>query len=1367
MRNEAAAKDPQFSCCPIDIPACEKEKQKQKNLKTKKEIKNSKSKTNEIESDVSVENDRIFVMSELKFPALLSQGRHAEVMDVIVDTGAGQGYLLLPKTSKPQWSLDSCNYSVRLADGSVSHINHSLTATLRVDSTDYQVVLRVLPSRDKTASILAGRGLIQTLGLNLRGASVWSANNRLLCPSDCESAPIDAPVPTTTPTCTDTASASAVPDCQQVDRSPAMPMKTCPDIASASVVSDCRQAAMPSANIAETCSDTNNAFSVSECTQVNLPAVTDPAVANPVVMPSCHSRARSKSSLEKHWTTVVVDDSVFAMKETDEGPLVVESPTTDVEPMKLLNKCSGMCLPEAENAEESVIFESSEDDYNLATLILSEIADQKERQLLYCPSAQLELIPLSPNAKRDLPDQTHQFILRLPLPDSAPVSSAHRSYSRILYEKLKLEHRKQFDALTQQYVDAGWWVEVDSRDPRATSATDVFLHKAGSDKGRLVCDFRQFNKLFRDVSSSVPLIEHILLLMRTESFKHVFIGDCSKAFYRVKLSPPLPLQAGKRTFLCNRVSFGLSMGPETLRESLGFLLDSWKAHMSCRNKSGHLSLFIDDFQLLSEDDLKASLIHLLRRCGFAVSRKKAQMDYPISVFGCSIDKANECISASPPAFEQIKEIIDEFRLKPTKRLAFALGGKISYDPMRTHSKLKVLGDILRSVIGSYKISWDTVIHYACPEDKKLVDSLLSAIQELVSLPGEPSKISGKVSDIALFTDASIYGYGNVIDINDSLKLQIGGVWRKSQSSYHANRLEGLSLLRGMRYLAEFLRFKAATCFSAETLKPTIAIRTDSKTVLAWIGGRPPTDVMNSLEYRMLTRLQKALYSEAIELKLYGTVRISHISGSKNIDADTLSRIAADFRSFRSKKKPDPVCAIEDDSDFPDLSTNLPDFLELMAADCYDFPQFIERFRSICLAFDTLCNRFGNDRDPILRLVQILQRSLHANTQYIQQDGIFFHEFTDVTGARIKRPVLPSHFPRICELLIRTYHRQNGHRGSNYDVSFVLTRSPFFVEKSLRTCQRVISKCLICAMHRTRPVVCEPAHTVPRDFTLPPFTRLSVDILHITKRDLVLTAMCIDTGLLCLIHATDLTIGSISAALKILACRYCVNLKYIHWDNAPTFVSAKMKNDLLLSGHPDIEFSFTPPGGSKQNPIERCHREVWSIIRSRGFVKKLRNVQEWKSRLEEIACVINQRPLCRTDDDRILTPCSLAFGSSYGLDGSRVQAVREYFYTQCFLIRRRRHNPHQRRAQLVTGAFVLVHKPNPTKDELPYQVGRLIENAAGVAIVRMGGKNVRVPVTSIAPLESVDSPEGRVVTESTESTREMSLSTSQPSASIQN
>jgi hypothetical protein len=78
-----------------------------------------------------------------------------------------------------------------------------------------------------------------------------------------------------------------------------------------------------------------------------------------------------------------------------------------------------------------------------------------------------------------------------------------------------------------EYVAAGWWQRVEESDARAKHPTDVFLHKPGTPKGRLVCDFRPFNAIFTDVSSSVPLIEHVLTLVRTESFKYVFAGDCS------------------------------------------------------------------------------------------------------------------------------------------------------------------------------------------------------------------------------------------------------------------------------------------------------------------------------------------------------------------------------------------------------------------------------------------------------------------------------------------------------------------------------------------------------------------------------------------------------------------------------------------------------------------------------------------------------------------------------------------------------------------------------------------------------------------------------------------------------------------------
>jgi hypothetical protein len=127
-------------------------------------------------------------------------------------------------------------------------------------------------------------------------------------------------------------------------------------------------------------------------------------------------------------------------------------------------------------------------------------------------------------------------------------------------------------------------------------------------------------------------------------------------------------------------------------------------------------------------------------------------------------------------------------------------------------------------------------------------------------------------------------------------------------------------------------------------------------------------------------LQKALHAEMLELKLYGQVTISHISGIDNVHADALSRIGADLRTSRRLQKPDKVQAIEEPADFPVSLSTLPEFLEYIAADSYDFSQFMESFRFIWLTFDTLCNRFDSDRDPILDLCRFCKD--HSNQKRI-------------------------------------------------------------------------------------------------------------------------------------------------------------------------------------------------------------------------------------------------------------------------------------------------------------------------------------------------------------------------------------------------
>ncbi len=74
-------------------------------------------------------------------------------------------------------------------------------------------------------------------------------------------------------------------------------------------------------------------------------------------------------------------------------------------------------------------------------------------------------------------------------------------------------------------------------------------------------DFRQLNR-FYPASAKIPRISHSLTLLRLVKSEYLVIGDCKSAFYRIRLAKPVWIHAGGKDFLCYRMAFGLSMGPE-------------------------------------------------------------------------------------------------------------------------------------------------------------------------------------------------------------------------------------------------------------------------------------------------------------------------------------------------------------------------------------------------------------------------------------------------------------------------------------------------------------------------------------------------------------------------------------------------------------------------------------------------------------------------------------------------------------------------------------------------------------------------------------------------------------------------------------
>jgi hypothetical protein len=75
-----------------------------------------------------------------------------------------------------------------------------------------------------------------------------------------------------------------------------------------------------------------------------------------------------------------------------------------------------------------------------------------------------------------------------------------------------------------------------------------------------------------------------------------------------------------------------------------------------------------------------------------------------------------------------------------------------------------------------------------------------------------------------------------------------------------------------------------------TKNASIVFRSDSKSAVGWMNGRPPRDA-NAVEYRRILRLQQGLHEEFQLLKkIVPDSSVLHLSGEDNSEADYLSRI---------------------------------------------------------------------------------------------------------------------------------------------------------------------------------------------------------------------------------------------------------------------------------------------------------------------------------------------------------------------------------------------------------------------------------------------------------------------------------------------
>jgi hypothetical protein len=996
-------------------------------------------------------------------------------------------------------------------------------------------------------------------------------------------------------------------------------------------------------------------------------------------------------------------------------------------------------LDSASARSDSVSLPLSESSKKQIDRLLQVLEGSGSHPLLHAPgSIRLRSVSSVAGCVRDTPEQTHFFELRLKPPERPPEKP--HLYAASMMRKLTNAQQGLVAQAVDEYVAAGWWRRTD--DVTTLPVSNVFAVPKGPTNVRLVCDMRAVNAMYPSTVMDQPQIPFSLAALRLRR-GFVAVGDCRSAFYRVRLADPIPLYVGPLgLYHCDRMCFGLSYGPEGLAASLGALFDIFQRFYSVAG-----SLYVDDFWINpSRPESLAILLGLLARCGFDVSAAKFQSsngDGSVEIFGVEVEfkKEDPCSSMTlcdrSAALKECLAVLSSSSRRSTlsKTDVFAIAGKLSYDPVRSHCEGRVIADLLRSLAGAADAAdWRTPMKSV--DDPLLFDSaldwaidylqreLLCPCRHSILLPEGPLCL--RVS-----SDACNSGGSFCVEVRagDSWTLLYSDAWswKRQEATYHSNRLEAMTLFRSLRMIANFMTFLLQASPNEE--KPSVSICSDSKSAIAWARLGPSAAVAAGYEGRAILRLSKALVEELTHIRglLDENVSIAHVAGSDN-PADAPSRLAERPASRcpsvtiasliqkrftrvskdKSTKKAAKQAEMVRRFQTIDPRRELAEEISRNSFDIFQAVWLCKLMNHLLQCWKLNCRKLrGRARLPFPSPsfsapdISLFVRS----AQGIDPDEqVTTTTRTDFNGNVITSFFIPKTASATAALIAKSAHRTCFHRGSIHTASLIGTvQFPFWIEGRKGVVGRCLANCFRCAVkNQAPPTIGGHGNTFPRRVDLPTFSRISIDVVFMDSRK-VLSAMCLDTGFLALLLVESTKISDCVSALNRLANRFGVCIKYIRADRG--FKSARLQ-DAFVSA----TVSLTTPDTPYTNPVERLHAEARSVVRCEKFLRRCvltGSDLEVQDTLDRIAAVVNSRPLGRfVDGERegIITPATLAFGTTFNSDA--LVELREYFYKIVFAGMRRvfkKNGP-----QFLVGQRALYFDENCPKTEPKFKLCRIMD-----------------------------------------------------------
>jgi transposase InsO family protein len=375
-------------------------------------------------------------------------------------------------------------------------------------------------------------------------------------------------------------------------------------------------------------------------------------------------------------------------------------------------------------------------------------------------------------------------------------------------------------------------------------AAPTFIQPKKTGDVRILTDFRQLNKYLRRKPFPLPKISD--LLQKLEGFSYATAIDLSMGYYHVKLDEESSrlcttvLPWGKYQYL--RLPMGIKNSPDIFQNIINDVMAGLE----------NVRAYLDDILITTsgtfEDHLEEvqKVLDRLEKTGFAVNVKKSS--FAVS----EIDYLGYWITREgiQPQTKKVEAIL---RLQPprTKRELRRFLGMVNYyrDMWRRRSHL--LAPLTALVGKDTKFQW-TSEHQQAFEKVKTVISR----ETLLAYPDFNS-------DFHIFTDASDFQLGSVIMQNNRPLAFYSRKLNPAQRRYTTGEQELLSIVETLKEFRNIL------------LGQKLIVHTDHKNLLYQ---KMATDRV--IRWRLL-------------IEEYGAT-FEHVSGTKNIVADALSRLDADF-----------------------------------------------------------------------------------------------------------------------------------------------------------------------------------------------------------------------------------------------------------------------------------------------------------------------------------------------------------------------------------------------------------------------------------------------------------------------------------------